>query len=78
MARPAESILFQKAAEMSWKQKITAAGEQEQRWIAEALPKHILDAEIKRRTDLMLSDIQDYMRLAIRVSNEEQRRMGAI
>jgi len=76
MARPKESILFPQAAEQTWKNRITAASEQEQMWIAEALPKNILDAEIKRRTDLMLSDIQDYMRIAIRISNEEQRRLG--
>lgn len=73
-----ETMFTMNYAERRWKQLVSNASGYEQAWIAEALPKEILDAELKRRTDGTLADVQDYMRLSIRISNEERRRTGVI
>ena len=71
-------MLFPDIAERRWRQMVHGATEKEQRWIAEALPKEILDAEVKRRSDRYLANIQEYVRNAIIITEEEQRRIGAI
>ncbi len=70
--------LFPDMAERRWRQLVNGATEKEQRVIAEALPKNILDDEVRRRSDQYLQNVKDYVTLSMVISEEEQRRIGAI
>lgn len=65
-------------AERSWKERVRSANEQEQCWVAEALPTSVLEDELRKRTNFMADTIGEYLKLSIKVHKEEQRRLGVI
>lgn len=64
--------------EITWKQSVQAASEQEKVWICEAIPTAVLEDELRRRTDFMADAIHSYLDLSIKVRREECRRRGIV
>jgi hypothetical protein len=56
--------------------RTASADHEEQAVIAEALPSDVLLAEIVRRHNLRLNQVQSFMRLAVGVSEDEKARKG--
>lgn len=63
-------------AERTWKEKVRNATELEMKWVAEALPMSVIEDELRRRTQLMMQDLGEFLNHAIRIEKEEKRRLG--